>query len=525
MADNSFRSFRRDAPARDSDPLPRDGAADPLAELARIIGQSDPHGGQARDTRQADAYDDAAPASDLDWAAGGDGYADDNAEADDGYAPPRPAETFRSQSADAGPWPASRDYEDEPPAAKQYSNPPALFPDTREEAPRYASAQDARGRDEPRLPGRRQSMSFAPPAPESLRAGESSYAGNYDRDEYDEESSAPPRRSGTVVILAVLGLAVLGTAGALGYRAMFGGSVLPSLPPIIKPADGPIKITPSHDAQGGTPSQADAGGHGGDQVVTHQEQPVDLPPVGATPRVITTIPVISNSPDALPGAPSPTVSAPGSQGPNSAQFPVNPQSGPAPGFGVPDQLTSPTPPPAGSREVQTLSIRPDQSGGANPQSSAPTPAPAPVARTARTQPAARPRRTTAPDGATAGPMSIVPTQDAGAQPQQPRTRMALARPPSSSEPVASAPPSAGGAYAVQVSSQRSEAEAQAAFRSLQQKFPQQLGGRHAIVRRADLGAKGIYYRALVGPFASSEQAAGWCSSLKAAGGNCLIQRN
>jgi hypothetical protein len=41
----------------------------------------------------------------------------------------------------------------------------------------------------------------------------------------------------------------------------------------------------------------------------------------------------------------------------------------------------------------------------------------------------------------------------------------------------------------------------------------------------DLGAKGIYYRAMVGPFASMEKAAGMCRTLKAAGCNCLVQRN
>ena len=34
---------------------------------------------------------------------------------------------------------------------------------------------------------------------------------------------------------------------------------------------------------------------------------------------------------------------------------------------------------------------------------------------------------------------------------------------------------------------------------LQAKYPNQLGGRQAIIRRADLGAAGTYYRALVGP--------------------------
>ena len=50
--------------------------------------------------------------------------------------------------------------------------------------------------------------------------------------------------------MAVLGLAVVGTAGAFAYRAMFGGSVLPTLPPIIKASNGPNKIVPNNgDAQ------------------------------------------------------------------------------------------------------------------------------------------------------------------------------------------------------------------------------------------------------------------------------------
>ena len=46
-----------------------------------------------------------------------------------------------------------------------------------------------------------------------------------------------------------------------------------------------------------------------------------------------------------------------------------------------------------------------------------------------------------------------------------------------------------------------------------------------VFRRADLGDKGIFYRALVGPFATAEQANTFCSNLKAAGGNCFTQRN
>lgn len=80
-------------------------------------------------------------------------------------------------------------------------------------------------------------------------------------------------------------------------------------------------------------------------------------------------------------------------------------------------------------------------------------------------------------------------------------------------------------YVVQVSARRSKADAEASFRSLQSKFPRQLGSRTATIERADLGAKGIYYRVMVGPFMSAGAADQFCSSLKAAGGQCVTQRN
>jgi cell division septation protein DedD len=86
-----------------------------------------------------------------------------------------------------------------------------------------------------------------------------------------------------------------------------------------------------------------------------------------------------------------------------------------------------------------------------------------------------------------------------------------------------APVATGGSYVVQVSSQRSEAEAQSSFRDLQTKYPNVLGDREPIIRRADLGAKGIYFRAMVGPFTAADQATELCSNLKAAGGSCIVQ--
>ena len=81
-----------------------------------------------------------------------------------------------------------------------------------------------------------------------------------------------------------------------------------------------------------------------------------------------------------------------------------------------------------------------------------------------------------------------------------------------------------GGYAVQVTSQRSEADAQASYKSLQTQFPSVLGSRQPVIRKADLGDKGTYYRAQI-PFSSKTEAAEFCTSLKSAGGQCVVQKN
>jgi hypothetical protein len=77
---------------------------------------------------------------------------------------------------------------------------------------------------------------------------------------------------------------------------------------------------------------------------------------------------------------------------------------------------------------------------------------------------------------------------------------------------------------VQVSSQRNEADAQSSFHSLQAKYPKELGQREAIVKRADLGAKGVYYRAMVGPLDGSD-AEQLCTDLRHDGGQCVVLKN
>ena len=74
-------------------------------------------------------------------------------------------------------------------------------------------------------------------------------------------------------------------------------------------------------------------------------------------------------------------------------------------------------------------------------------------------------------------------------------------------------------------SQRNEADAQAAYRVLQDKLPAVLGSRAVLLKRADLGDKGVFYRATVGLFAMPDKAFQFCTNLKSAGGQCAVQKD
>ena len=340
-----------------------------------------------------------------------------------------------------------------------------------------------------------------------------------------QETRNPGRRTALVAVMAIFGLVVVGSAGAFGYRAMFGGSVLPTLPPIIKASNGPNKI--ALDPQAGAASnaaQAVATTGSTENLVSREEQPVTIDAPKSAPRVVSTIPIVTNGQSAMPpgmsGMPPATT---GQTGPNrvaaaDSPWPAPPSTLPAPAPAAAPAAAPPAPVPVSSepKKIHTVTIRADQTGAVPDAAAGPA---ASGAARAQSRPAAAPRAAAPAAGGGAAPMSIVPAQGDAAPAPPPRTRTAVA----STAP--SATPSAGGGSYAQVTSRRTEGEAQTEFRALQARFPTQLSGREPVIRRADLGEKGIYYRALVGPFASTEEAAQLCSSLKAAGQNCIVQRN
>ena len=500
------------------------GADDPLAELARLIGQTDPYSNFGRQTaaqpvvheepaydNQPDPHDDMGYDAHHDdpplpaWMRARDPAPAQQAGDDYGYLPgsqeqaPSQEQTYNRHSGYRLGYEVSR-FDPPQQEASYVEESQPLYADSGYDQGGYR--QDAYGQ------GAYEQGAYAQGGYDQApyghqgedrydqvlygeqprqRQGRVPYAGGYEPDYVEEaydqgygEPEQPKRRGGLMTVAAVLALAVIGTAGAYAYRSIV-GSPRSGEPPIIKADASPNKVVP--EKQSGDKQIYDRiGDKSGERMVSREEQPVDVDTRSGGPRVV--FPPLTQNPSPPSGASvSPAVRP---TGPGVANGTLN---GEAP------------------RRIRTISIHPDQADVTSHTPAAAPPAPAPV-QTMAARVEAVPRQA-APSNA---PMALAPQ----AAPE-PRSRVA-----SLVAPVGT--PTASGSY-VQVSSQRSEADAMTSYRVLQGKYPGILGSQHATVRRADLGSKGVYYRALVGPFASTDEATQFCVNLQSAGGKCLVQRN
>jgi hypothetical protein len=124
------------------------------------------------------------------------------------------------------------------------------------------------------------------------------------------------------------------------------------------------------------------------------------------------------------------------------------------------------------------------------------------------------------------PVLDLPSEAGGTAPPAAGRDPSTANPvqPSADAPrVATASGPAADSYVVQLSTQRTMPSAEAFLRNFQAKYAKELGDRKTVIRRADPGANSAYL-ALVGPFGSADEANRFCSSLKAAGGQCTVQK-
>jgi hypothetical protein len=130
---------------------------------------------------------------------------------------------------------------------------------------------------------------------------------------------------------------------------------------------------------------------------------------------------------------------------------------------------------------------------------------------------------------TAGTPAATPAKSTPtAAPAAPAVNTALNTPPKQSQPsatVATAGTQVVGLAAtsvmVQLSSQKTDDGARATYKDLQAHYPKILGSYDVNVQRADLGDRGVYYRARIGPFSGAD-AKRLCDDLKSAGGDCLL---
>jgi len=363
---------------------------------------------------------------------------------------------------------------------------------------------------------------------------------------FEEAAAEPPRRRGMLVLVAVLGVAAIGVAGALVFRGSSGVKTADGSPPVIRADTGPSKVQPENpggvlvpdlDRQVYNRGSAPPEDPKTAKVVGTEEQPVDVAQM--TRRDV------PRPSDAAVGA----VAAAGAAAAIAAATSTSPAA-PKPGAALPG-LGEP-------RRVKTVSVRPDGSiiegdapvgptrsvaaapavpvagsgasagaapvvpaapwatlpGGATPAAPAPPPRP----RVVSTTPAA-PAAPVRPRPAPAETETGTPQAPAAAAPRTPAPRVA-AVPPAA---AATEETASGGSFAVQLAAPGSEQEARETISRLQRRFADDLGGRSPSVRRAEVNGKTIY-RVRVGNM-SRDDATALCERLKGAGGQCFVARN
>jgi hypothetical protein len=515
---------------------------DPLAELARLIGQEDPFKEfDAIQPRRVPANghangiggNHAAPAAPQRRIGGGNGAGTIGAaqtqpritSREIANEAPRPSSRMRSPQAEPLPTRAplvreERHYEPRPTRA------PIPQPQSRgngaarvhEEQPRTVRAREAYPEENSRpsrqpaaAPEQRARRSepqrtdrYVPEeAPRHARSRpqpvhQDQYQRGYERDydpEYDDEAYLPEhaddiydevQRPGRgwgfwlVVAVVVASLIAIAILGLFAYRTVFNA---PPRAAVVTKSAAPVKVEPKNNpaqtavSPSNKPIQDRVGGVD-TQVLPREESPVDL--TKQNPQQV----------------------APPVQRPAPQQQKNNPAfTAPAP---QQPQQALPQPEHQQPKRVKTITVRPDgslvQPNAPQQQNNNPV----------QLQPNAQePETQVAPPQNPNRPNTNVPA---------PNRTASLGPTPA---PVAAPAPTSGN-YVVQVASHKTPEEAKGAWDQLRSQYAQIFGARNADIRKVDLGDRGTFYRAMVGPM-NREQANALCQNLKTQGAGCIVQ--
>jgi len=353
----------------------------------------------------------------------------------------------------------------------------------------------------------------------------------------EEQELAPQSkgsRKGLVTALAVLGIGVLG-AGVFAF-VDFGPSAPPSGPPaVIAGLEGPLKVYPENTPQetpGGTSKLIyDRVGTGGAAdserlVVPETPEPATLPPAPAN---------LNNESDVVPSGPKKVRTL--VVRPDGTIISDNPAGAPV-GNGTPAPAT-----------VETVRVQPSTPDASAPPAAAEPQTPVVTAPVQNETPAVQPQAPQTPvvqpePAAPEVPAIVATPEPTGPVPsvlpkKKPAVPTQVARAPANSGPLNLTSPAAQpanpapaqpagatiarGTYIVQVSSQRSESQAQAAYDGLQRRYPAILGSRSPVIQAANVEGRGTFYRVRI-PTGSRDEANRLCESLKSAGGDCFVRR-
>ena len=251
MVDHKLYAYRsRDPISRqERRQTSRRGTGDLLAELARLIGQG---ANGARYNTHSPAPSAAGGSSRLNWAVE-NAYPEQRQQGEVAPRRAHPSESYVVVSQE-------RSDEKEPPPGRYFSGPAVKFNSFHEDGEHPSAVDNVQCRDDrqPVSPGgenrppvfpSHQVPTFLLRATDGRHDADTQRAETgevYGADDYYVDIPDSRRRDGLVIVVAVLALAVLGTAGTFAYRAIFGGSALPTASAIVKTANWPNKIVSNY---------------------------------------------------------------------------------------------------------------------------------------------------------------------------------------------------------------------------------------------------------------------------------------
>jgi hypothetical protein len=332
------------------------------------------------------------------------------------------------------------------------------------------------------------------------------------------EIDEPNERKGRKILMAASGLiGIMALGGALAFAYKIGGDsdiASTGKPPLIQADSRPVKVAPAkpggkqfphknkkiYERLQGEKSQVV------ERLVPRQESVA----AAATAALGTAQTAVANTVKSAP--PAPVADAPAGAPRKVKTLTVRPDGTIEPA--TPRQKVVKAPPPAPENAGAGIAM-------SFPQSASTPPAP-PVQAAAPAMP--KPLDVTPPPApAQSAPLrtAALPRVPASAPPPVQKPRAPAPQQQTAARP---APAVSNRSYVVQVAARKSQTDALAAFADIQQKYPKLLSGYRPIIKKADLGSKGVWYRLNVGPVKNKKVASNLCSSLKGAGmRSCIIR--